>query len=189
MLEDATDPRPLLDGSLLAVRINSDGDPQLMRHRPGTNSVEPLPVLLVGVLFDRAIKVVPGGRGAVVAGRPEGASAKEDNLYVVDLDTGAMRRIAPDVTLPLFDWAFPLSVTADEAVFRFACRRTASNCCRAAGRVTGCPPDALADPAPSCHRCGPRWHVVSRPGRSADRDSTDGPWNQGRRAFSCLDKL
>ena len=188
MLEDATDPRPLLDGSLLAVRINSDGDPQLMRHRPGTNSVEPLPVLLVGVLFDRAIKVVPGGRGAVVAGRPEGASAKEDNLYVVDLDTGAMRRIAPDVTLPLFDWAFPLSVTRTRRYFGLPAGELHQI---VAVRLDGSPG---VRPMLSLTR-RPVAIDVARDG-TLYLDQVDQPteiygWTlePGRRAFSCLDKL
>ena len=48
---------------------------------------------------------------------PEDAPASENHLYVVDLDTGEMRRIAPDVTLPFIYWEFPLSVTSDEAYF------------------------------------------------------------------------
>ncbi|MDA2935167.1 protein kinase, partial [Acidobacteria bacterium AH-259-D05] len=114
VLEDASDPRPLPDGSLLAVRTNSERIPQLIRFRPGTNEPQSLPVLLVSVLIDQAIKVLPGGREAVVVGRPEGTSERENHLHVVDLGTGDMRRIAPNVMLPPFDWTFPLSVTPDE---------------------------------------------------------------------------
>ncbi|MHC4997083.1 MAG: protein kinase domain-containing protein, partial [Planctomycetota bacterium] len=117
VLEDAADPRPLPDGSLLAVRTNSERLRQLMRFTPATNAIETMPVLLPKALTHQAIKVLPGGFEAVVVGRPLGAPESENHLHVVDLATGAMRRIAPDVTLPPFEWLFPLSATSDEAYF------------------------------------------------------------------------
>ncbi|MDA2935482.1 serine/threonine-protein kinase, partial [Acidobacteria bacterium AH-259-D05] len=120
VLEDATNPRPLADESLLAVRPNSERLPQLIRYWPGTNHLETLPVLLIGNLLDQAIKVLPGRSEFVVAGRPEGTPTSENHLHVVDHDTGEMRRIARDVTLPLFNFEFPLGVTEDEAYFDVA---------------------------------------------------------------------
>jgi hypothetical protein len=115
VLEDASDPSPLPDGSLLAVRTNEDRLPQLIRYEPGTNRVEWLPIVLVSTLQDHSIEVVPGAREIVVAGRPMDSPASDEHLYSVDLSSGGMRRLAPDVELPPFQWTFPISVTEGEA--------------------------------------------------------------------------
>ena len=117
VLEDAAEPRPLPDDSLLAIRMDSERNPQLIHFTPRTNEMETLPVLLVSSLFSKAIKVISGGREAVVVGRPEGTPVSENHIYVVDLSDGDMRRIAPELTLPLNDWTFALSVNEDEVYF------------------------------------------------------------------------
>ena len=117
VLEDARTPRPLDDGSLLAVITNDERIPQLIRFRPETGDVDRLPVLLTGALIEQAISVVPGGREAVVFGRPESEPESANHLYVVDLETYDLRRIAPEITMPPLIWNFPLSVTPDEVYF------------------------------------------------------------------------
>ncbi len=111
VLENAQDPHPLPDGSLLAVRT-ADRRPQLMRYWPATGEEKMLPVLLDDQLLEQAIAVLPpDGREAVVVGRSPDAPQNDNHLYVVDLDTGSMRRIAPNVTLPRLEWRLPLAVT------------------------------------------------------------------------------
>ena len=117
-LDDASDARPLANGDLLAVRPNEDRVPQLIRYRPGSREPESLPVLLGPTrLLERAIRVVPGEREAVVVGRPQDSDADALHLWVVDLDTYQMRRIAPGLPLPALNWTFPLAVSEDEVYF------------------------------------------------------------------------
>ncbi len=118
-LDNAGDPRPVASGDLLAVRPNEDRVPQLIRYRAGSREPESLPVLLGPTrLLERVIRVVPGGGEAVVVGRPQDSDADAVHLWVVDLDTYQMRRIAPGLPLPALEgWTFPLAVSEDEVYF------------------------------------------------------------------------
>jgi len=117
ILEDASDPRPLEDGSILAVETNDAELEQLIRYTPATNLREQLPVLLVSGMLGQSIEVLPGGRAVVVAGRPVDTAEGENHVYVLDLGTMDMTRLAPDLDLTFDDWVFPLSVLGDEAYF------------------------------------------------------------------------
>jgi len=117
VLENASDPRPLPDGSLLAVRNNEEDQPQLIRFTPGSDTPERFPVILSNAIIGQAIRVLPGGREAVVVGRHAGAARDETHLHVVDLSTGEMRRLAPDVAALQLVWSFPLAVHDGEVYF------------------------------------------------------------------------
>ncbi|HUF70532.1 MAG TPA: protein kinase, partial [Longimicrobiales bacterium] len=116
-LDDATAPRPLSNGDLLAVRISDERIPQLIRYRPGSGDPEVLPVLLTNALLEQAVRVLPDEREAVVLGRPEGSNPDALHLWAIDLETYQTRRIAPGVTLPPVRWTFPLAVDRDDVYF------------------------------------------------------------------------
>ena len=94
VLESAEDPEALPDGSLLVVRQNAGRQLQLFRFWPDSGKLQPFP--LVGVAGQ--IRSLPGGREAVVMGarlEPAGGAGTESgsHLYVVNLESGAIRRL------------------------------------------------------------------------------------------------
>ena len=90
--EGAAFPEALPDGSLLITRLNPERKFQLMRLWPETGKLRAYPVELNGT-FARA-RGFPDGKEAVVEGTPIGAGKEQGpHLYVVDLDSGHMRRV------------------------------------------------------------------------------------------------
>jgi eukaryotic-like serine/threonine-protein kinase len=93
---DAFRPETLPDGSLLAVKLNSNHEWQLFRFWPATGKVQDLPVAVVDAQESLANpRAFPGGKEAVVDGAPLGKEAAGMQLLVVDLATGATRPLAP----------------------------------------------------------------------------------------------
>jgi dipeptidyl aminopeptidase/acylaminoacyl peptidase len=93
---DAFRPEALPDGSLLAVRLNSNHEWQLFRFWPATGKVQDLPVAVVDAQESLANpRAFPDGKEALVDGAPLGKEAAGMQLLVVDLATGATRPLAP----------------------------------------------------------------------------------------------
>jgi hypothetical protein len=114
LLKDAFSPRPLPDGSLLVGRYNSSGQQQIYRFWPEGERLEPLGALgAPGWLM--AFRTFPNGKAAVFFGRPEDVPTAPNQLYVIDLDSGALRTLAPGIAVPLRTWLFPLAVSPDGA--------------------------------------------------------------------------
>jgi hypothetical protein len=112
VLEDAMGPEVLPDGSLLVTRTNADRVYQLHRFWPETGQVKALPALPSASVLYPAVRVFPDGREAVFFGRPLESTQTADHLYVIDLTSGGVRRIAPTVAISP-SWSFPLTVTQD----------------------------------------------------------------------------
>ena len=109
---DAFRPEALPDGSLLAVKLNSNHEWQLFRFWPATGKVQDLPVAVVDAQESLANpRVFPDGKEALVDGAPLGKESAGMNLLVVDLVTGATRPLAPD--LPRGTGAPDFAVTRD----------------------------------------------------------------------------
>ena len=109
---DAFRPEALPDGSLLAVKLNSNHEWQLFRFWPATGKVQDLPVAVVDAQESLANpRAFPDGKEAVVDGAPLGKEAGGMNLLVVDLATGATRPVAPG--LPRGTGAPDFAVTRD----------------------------------------------------------------------------
>jgi Tol biopolymer transport system component len=95
---DAFRPEALPDGSLLAVKLNSNHEWQLLRFWPETGRVQDLPVAAVDIQDSlENPRVFPNGKEAVIDGAPLGQEASGMRLLVVDLATGATRPLAPDL--------------------------------------------------------------------------------------------
>jgi hypothetical protein len=118
VLENASTPRALPDGSMLVVRINADRNRQLYRFWPGSSPprLEPLGALLNNDLVGPAAQPFPDGREAAFHGRPADRAAEPDAVHAIDLATGRTRRLAPSLTVPESNWMFPLATTADRAL-------------------------------------------------------------------------
>jgi Tol biopolymer transport system component len=109
---DAFRPEALPDGSLLAVKLNSNHEWQLFRFWPATGKVQDLPVAVVDAQESLANpRAFPDGKEALVDGAPLGKEAAGMNLLVVDLVTGATRPLAPG--LPRGTGAPDFAVTRD----------------------------------------------------------------------------
>jgi hypothetical protein len=91
-------PEALPDGSLLAVKLNSNHQWQLFRFWPDTGREQDLPVATVDAQNSLANpRVFPDGKEAVIDGAPLGQEADGTRLIVVNLATGATRPLAPHI--------------------------------------------------------------------------------------------
>jgi Tol biopolymer transport system component len=91
-------PEALPDGSLLADKLNANRQWQLFRFWPETGREQDLPVAVVDAQDSLANpRAFPDGREAVVVGAPLGHEAGGMSLLIVDLATGATRRLAPHI--------------------------------------------------------------------------------------------
>jgi len=105
-------PEALPDGSLLAEKVNANHEWQLFRYWPATGRVLDLPVAALDASDSMAnARVFPGGKEAVIDGTPLGQETKGRALLVVNLDTGAIRALAPG--LPRGNGAPDYAVTRD----------------------------------------------------------------------------
>jgi hypothetical protein len=95
VLEDASEPDPLPDGSLLAFRHNAQHQLQLVRFWPDTGKLQGLPIRIESSLSNCNLRVFPGGHEAVILGIPipDGGDTTS-HLYILNVDSGAMRRLA-----------------------------------------------------------------------------------------------
>jgi len=99
ILDKASNPEPLPDGSLLVIRFNAERKTQLFRFWPDSGRLQDLPV----IAFDSSspghpMRAVPGGKEAVIYGYRLGRENEPPALLLVDLDTAAVRPIATVAT-------------------------------------------------------------------------------------------
>jgi hypothetical protein len=98
VIEKAFRPEVVPDGSLLAVRLNSNRQWQLFRFWPETGRVQDLPVAAVSPQESlENPRVLPNGKEAVIDGAPLGQEAGGMRLLLVDLGTGATQPIATEL--------------------------------------------------------------------------------------------
>jgi serine/threonine protein kinase len=86
-------PHILPDGSLLATHINEDGKYQMFQFWPSTNNMKEYPVEVQ--IGNMPYRVFPDGNEAIVSGTlidPDRAEGQ--HLYVIELSTGRVRRLA-----------------------------------------------------------------------------------------------
>jgi len=95
ILEKASNPEPLPDGSLLVIRFNADRKTQLFRFWPDSGRLQDLPV----IAFDSSspghpMRVVPGGKEAVIYGYQLRRENEPPALLLVNLDSSEVRPIS-----------------------------------------------------------------------------------------------
>ena len=99
LIENASRPEPLPDGSLLLLRTNERRLPQLHRLWPDAGRLEPLPVISSATFDGNFVRPIGGNRVAVF-GRPLADAASQDQLYLLSLETGEVTRFGPDLPSP-----------------------------------------------------------------------------------------
>ena len=100
VLPDAQGPQVLPDGSLLAVRVDSDRNFQLERFRPDTGRREKVGPAFVRDAAGLPFRAFPDGKEAIVYARAAAGGASRFRApYVLSLATGELRRFAPDLAL------------------------------------------------------------------------------------------
>jgi len=90
MLEHASFPEVLPDGSFLMHRTDAQGRQQLHRVRPESGQIEPLDAEVFG-----RTHALPDGRQVVFVGRKLSDAKAKIDVQAFDLTTGAMRLLAP----------------------------------------------------------------------------------------------
>ncbi len=97
ILEEASSPEVVPDGSLLVARINKERKRQLHRFWPATGRLEPLAAATV---FAQA-RVFPDGKEAAFIGQPLVSTTPEPpfGYYAINLASGQTRRLGSDVKL------------------------------------------------------------------------------------------
>ena len=94
LLEDASAPEALPDGSLMVNHINADRRVQFFRFWPDSGRLEPLPLLFPKNALERQARAFPDGKRVVALGSPVQSGTDPDpHLYIVDLDSGKLRRL------------------------------------------------------------------------------------------------
>ncbi len=112
VLEDASGPQALPDGSLVVSRINAERNLQLHRYWPETGRAQPLKALLLpgaNVPF----RLFPGGQQVVFFGRPLAETGTPNHLYALELTSERIRRLAPGAPIPSSGFLFPMAVEPD----------------------------------------------------------------------------
>ena len=111
VLENAGNPLPLSDGSLLFGRANSDRVWQLHRFFSSTGKIEALPFVRTSQwLGAQNLSGQIDADHVAIVGRPLSVKGAEDGLYLLNLRSFAARRIGSDI-----DMTSALTLTTDPA--------------------------------------------------------------------------
>lgn len=96
VLEDASGPCVLADGSLLVHRINAQRDTQLYRYWPESGKIEPLPAI-ANMSFNTTARATPKGDAAVFFGNPLSANGTKGppGIYMLEPESGKLVNVAP----------------------------------------------------------------------------------------------
>jgi eukaryotic-like serine/threonine-protein kinase len=96
VLEAASVPCVLADGSLLVHRINARRDTQIYRYWPESGKMDPLPALADDT-FGSASRAMPDGKAVVFFGNPLTGNGDEGppDVYTLDLESRKVVNVAP----------------------------------------------------------------------------------------------
>jgi tRNA A-37 threonylcarbamoyl transferase component Bud32/dipeptidyl aminopeptidase/acylaminoacyl peptidase len=97
VLEDAANPDPLADGSVLVTRVNAARRLQLFRFWPDKNRLDTLDATTTFVWNGSRFRAFPDGRHVVYLGRPGTDTSGGDQLRIFDLATGRSRSLLRDL--------------------------------------------------------------------------------------------
>jgi eukaryotic-like serine/threonine-protein kinase len=95
VLENAAQPEALADGSLLVTRLNSERKNQIFHFWPETGKLQGYPMEVR--IWSRQYRAFPDGRDAAVIGARIGAGEEGEHLYLLNLESGAVRRLSSGV--------------------------------------------------------------------------------------------
>ena len=112
VLDAAADPEPLPDGSLIVLRINAEHQVQLHHFWPDSGRLEPLAAALMQYEVGGCVRPFPDGKEVAFYGRP--LAGGDPHLYLLDLATNKIRKLAPGLELRrVMGPRFPVAVTHD----------------------------------------------------------------------------
>jgi eukaryotic-like serine/threonine-protein kinase len=96
VLEDASGPCVLADGSLLVHRINAQRDAQLYRYWPESGKIESLPAI-ANISFNTTARATPKGDAVVFFGNPLNANGTKGppGIYMLEPESGKLVNVAP----------------------------------------------------------------------------------------------
>jgi eukaryotic-like serine/threonine-protein kinase len=111
VLANAAGPRPLADGSVLVIRLDSEGKTQIYHYWPDSGRLQGLHAYLSSI---PTFRIVPGGGKAVIYGLVKnGGAGNSSNLYVLDINTGSSQLLAPDLPNGKSTEPYALAITPD----------------------------------------------------------------------------
>ena len=91
ILENAAQPEVLADGSMLVTRLSPERKNQVFHFWPETGKMQGYPIEVP--IWSRQFRVFPDGREAAVIGSRIGPGEEGIHLYILNLDSGAVRRM------------------------------------------------------------------------------------------------
>lgn len=91
VLEDASQPEVLADGSMLVTRLNAERRNQVFHFWPESGKLQGYPIEVP--TWSRQFRVFPDGREAAVVGARIGPGEEGLHLYILNLESGAVRRM------------------------------------------------------------------------------------------------
>ncbi len=118
VLDGAENPHALPDGSLIVGRINADRNYQIHRLRPDSDELKPIgPPIYHPTHANWPVRAFPDGKEAVFYGKPltEGA-ADVAGVYVLDLETGKVRQLAPELEFDPEDQTLAIDASGEKVL-------------------------------------------------------------------------
>ncbi len=113
VLANAANPEPLADGTMLVVRIDPDRRNQVYHLWPDSGRLQALGAW-VTLTPSAPLRVFPDGKEAVFFGTAKGKGSDDSpHLYLLDINAGRARRLAPELPIVQSSQLFPLAVTPD----------------------------------------------------------------------------
>jgi predicted Ser/Thr protein kinase len=97
LLENASLPEALPDGSIVVKRINSQHQGQLFRFWPQSGRLQELPLLVdfFAAGYGGTVRAMTGQAAAVVIGRPIAHPNEPASLFAIDLGSQSLKRLTP----------------------------------------------------------------------------------------------
>ncbi|HLY63646.1 MAG TPA: protein kinase [Terriglobia bacterium] len=117
VLENAMGPEVLPDGSMLVTLINKERNFQLNRYWPESGRLEPLNAVFNSIDLCPPARAFRDGKEAVFFGKTLDQDKADPlaHLYAIDLASGKMRRLAPELNLNYASITFfPMAVAGND---------------------------------------------------------------------------
>jgi hypothetical protein len=121
VVENASMPEIMPDGSLLMVRLNDERRGQLHRVWPETGQVQQLKALISTTMASSTYRVTPRRDRVVLFGALPENPSRPEHLYAMDLASERSVRLAPAASIPATT-PFPLAIAADGRSVYFSLR-------------------------------------------------------------------
>ena len=99
LLDEASGPEPLPDGSLIVEKLTDQGDNQLFHFWPESGKLEALPAFLPASDVTPMLRAFPNGRELVYFGTTEKERSESARMLVFDLASRQSRELSPGLRI------------------------------------------------------------------------------------------